>query len=256
MAGQGLKQWIAMSMCAWLLPWSQPSVAREPPADGCIDLHNITGGWRIGEREILIRSNGQAGARLELDPACPVFVEGVDLETLAPEGWACPSGRLFVRGGENTCPVIQMSTLSASELADALRMRGANMQPSVTLDRVEVQGRHWRDIGGTTDYCVDARFLRGWHKDREGLVVEVSPRRHAGHRYYRVETVNICSDLATAHSIRLVSRNGGAAVCGYPGDKVVLINDSSEGFVQMGGSPTGAFWRGCEISRVTPFARE
>src|SRR5690606_4641868 len=121
--------------------------------------------------------------------------------------------------------------LSASALADALRLRDARMQADVTtLDRVEVQGhRNWRDIRGTTDYCVDARFLRGWREDDEGLVVEVSPRRHAGHRYYRVETLNECADLASARSIRLVSRSGGAAVCGYPGDKVVLLNDASSG---------------------------
>jgi hypothetical protein len=255
MPGQGLKRWIAAAMCVCLLPWSQSSVAREPPAAGCIDLYDLSGGWRTGERQVLIRSSGKAGARLELDAACPAFAEGVDLETLAAEGWACPGAAVFVRGGGTTCPVIRMSALSPSELAGALRRRDAQVRASVTLDRVEVRGRrHWRDIGGTTDYCVDARFLRGWRKDNEGLVVEVAPRRHAGHRYYRVETLETCPDLASTHSIRLMSRNGGAAVCGRPGDKVVLM-DWPEGFTQMGSPPTSAFERGCEISRVTPLPR-
>lgn len=134
--------------------------------------------------------------------------------------------------------------------------RDLQTEPTVTLDRVEVPGHRWRDIRGTTDYCVDARFLRGWSQDSEGLVVEVSPRRHAGHRYYRVETVENCSDLASAYSIRLVSRSGGAAVCGHPGDKVLLLDYSSQGLSKMGVSATGAFGRGCEIDRVTPVVRK
>ena len=129
-------------------------------------------------------------------------------------------------------------------------------EPTVTLGRVEARRHHWRDIRGTTDYCVDARFLRGWSQVREGLLVEVAPRRHAGHRYYQVETAESCPDLASAHSIRLVSRSGGAAVCGQPGDKVVLLDYSSQGLSQMGGAATHAFGRGCEIKRVTPVPRK
>src|SRR5690606_15725929 len=191
-----------------------------PPAPGCIDLQDVSGGWRTGEREFLVRKSEKGGVYLELDPACPVFAEDVALETLAPGGWACPGGHVFVRGGGNTCPVIRMQPLSASELAEALRKPSPNTRAAMTLDRVEVREHHWRDIRGTTDYCVDARFLRGWREDSKGLVVEVSPRRHSGHRYYRVRTVNECADLASARSIRLVSRSGGAAVCGHPGDKV------------------------------------
>lgn len=131
----------------------------------------------------------------------------------------------------------------------------AQAEPAVTLDRVEARDRHWRDIRGTTDFCVDARFLRGWSEDGAGLVVEVAPRRHGGHRYYRVETVEKCPDLANAHSIRLVSRSGGAAVCGHPGDKVMLMDHASQGLSRMGGVATAAFGRGCEIGRVTPVPR-
>lgn len=91
-------RWIAAAALAWLLVWSPASVAREPPAAGCIDLHDIADSWRSGDREILIRSSGKSGARLELDSACPVIPEGVDLETLGSQGWACPGGPVFVRG--------------------------------------------------------------------------------------------------------------------------------------------------------------
>ncbi|MBB1089608.1 hypothetical protein H4F99_14075 [Lysobacter sp. SG-8] len=126
---------------------------------------------------------------------------------------------------------------------------------TVTMDPVKVRAPHWRDIRGATDQCVDARFLRGWREDGEGLVVEVSPRRHAGNRYYRVETVGSCPDLGGAHAIQLASRNRGAAVCGRPGDKVVLLDHVSQGLAAMGTLPTGAFSRGCEISRVVPMPR-
>lgn len=245
-------------MCIWLLPWSQPSLARELPAADCIDLHDLTGGWRTGERDILIRSGEGAGARLELDPACPAFAEGIELETLAPEGWACPGGPVFVRGGDIACPVIRTSALSAPELAEALRMWEANVRPTVALDKVEVRGqRHWRDRTGTTDYCVDARFLRGWrYNNVEGLVIDVSPRRHAGQRFYRVEMADTCSDLSSDVTIRLESRNGGAAICGHPGDTVVL-NNSGSGSTRMG-PPRAAATRGrnCEITRVIPLPRD
>lgn len=253
----GLKQWITVATCAWLLTWAHPSGAREPPAAGCIDLHDLAGGWRVGERELLIRSNRHDGLRLEVDPACPAFAEGVDLETLAPGGWACPGGRAFVRGGDTTCRVTRMRALSATELAGELRAWEAQMGPVVTLDPVEVRRPHWRDRTGTTDYCVDARFLRGWSYEREELVVDVAPHRHAGQRYYRVETAGTCSDLSSSLvTIRLESRNGGAAICGRPGDKVVLvIGDGAAGPL---GPPlsAGARGRSCEITRVIPLPRE
>lgn len=254
MSGQAMKGRIGAILCVWLFQSTLPVMAGEPPAVGCIDLNNLTGGWRTGEREILIRSSGNTGARLNLDAACPVFDEGVDLETLAPDGVACPSGRVFVRGGSITCPVIQMTALSESELADALHEWEARMQASVTLDVVKVRGqRQWRDVTGTTDYCVDSRFLRGWRRDGDGLVVDVSPRHHSGHRHYRVETIGKCSDLSSASSIRLASRNGGAAVCGYPGDKVLLSFDPLSSYTNREVASTDGPGSSCEIKRVAPF---
>lgn len=255
MAGQGLMRWTAAAMCTLTLQWASPLAAREPPGPGCIDLRDLAGGWRSGERELLIRSPDGFGARLELDTACPPFAEGLDLETFAPGAWACPDVGIFVRGDGTSCPVVRMSVLSRSELAAALSMREMRMKAAVTLDRVLARGQHWRDIRGTTDRCVDARFLRGWSNDSKGLVVEVLPGRHSGNRYYRIETTERCS-FGSAHSIRVESRSGGAAVCGRPGDKVVLMSHASSGLTTMGGVPSGAFDRGCEISGVTPLPRE
>lgn len=246
------KRWIAAAIWMAAFPWLPATFAREAPAPDCIDLQSLSGGWRTGEHELLLRAEGNAGARLELDAACPRFPEGVDLMTLAPDDWACPRSRMLVRGGGITCPVVLMAPLSVSEVSDALRRREERMKRAVDLDRVLVQGRHWRDIRGTTDRCVDARFLRGWSEHADGLVIEVAPRRHSGNRFYLVETVEQCADLHGALSVHLVARSGGAAVCGRPGDKVVLMSYRSSGFVPMGSPPTAAFERGCEIRRVTP----
>lgn len=255
MAAQGLKRWIAATLYACVITWSHPSAAREPPAAGCIDMYDLKGGWRSGARELLIRANDGSGARLELDSACPPFAEGVDLATFAPGAWACPGVEMVVRGGDTICPVVRLDVLPESELAAALRTRAARLQ-AVTLDRVVARGQHWRDIRGTTDRCVDARFLRGWSPHADGLVVEVSPRRHSGNRFYLVETVEQCAGSHNAHSVRLVARSGGAAVCGRPGDRAVLMGHASAGLVAMGGPPSGAFDRGCEISRVSPLPRD
>ena len=61
---------------------------------------------------------------------------------------------------------------------------------------------------------------------------------------------------SSAHSVRLVARSGGAAVCGYPGDKVALKDYPSAGFEPMGVPANPMFERGCEISRVVPMARD
>ncbi len=256
MISHGMTRWLAAALCIGMLPWAQRSMAREAPEPGCIDLRELTGGWRAGERALLIRSGGQDGARLTLDPACAVFAEGLALDVLAHEGWACPGGRLFARGGGVTCPVIDMRRLSASELSEALVVLETPASADVMLAPVQVRERHWRDITGTTDQCVDARFLRGWERDDEGLVVEVAPSRHAGNRHYRVTLMETCPGLSNAHSIRLRSRNGGAAVCGRPGDQVVLAGRRPGGFVLQGGPRDGGLGYGCEIRQVTPLSQE
>ena len=247
---------IALALCVGVVAWPPLAAAREPPAPGCVDLYALTGGWRTGEHEILLRARADDGVRLELDPGCPAFGQGVDLVASAPGGWACPGQSATVRGGGTRCPVVRVVAMTPARVAEALRVREENLATTLTLKGVEVRGRHWRDIRGTTDHCVDARFLRGWRGDDEGLVVEVAPRRHAGHRYYRVHTVGRCPDLASAHSVRLVARSGGAAVCGYPGDKVALKDYPSAGFEPMGVPANPMFERGCEISRVVPMARD
>lgn len=247
---------VATAVGVLLLVTLRPALAQDSPEAGCIDLHSLSGAWRSAERELVIRSTDKTGARLALAANCHAFPQGVELTIVAPGGLACPGKPLFVGDGNAKCLVNGMTLLSQDQVAAVLEAREAQLRSVTTLNAVIVQGHHWRDIRGTTDYCVDARFLRGWRRDNMGLVVEVSPKRHAGHRYYRVETASRCSDLNGAHAIRLKSRSGGAAVCGHPGDKVLMVADASGGFTATGGLPPGAFNRGCEITRVTPLARD
>lgn len=264
MTGMYLKQRLLAALWLGSMIGMQPSFAREAPATGCIDLRKLSGGWRSGERELLIQSQGNTGARLTLDSSCPVIPEGVDIVTLAPGGWACPGKRISVRGGDTTCPVAQMSLLSETELVAALRTREAHVQHIATLKPIEVRARNWRDIRGTTDRCVDKRFLRGWSWGDDGLVIEVSPRRHSGNRYYRIETVESCSDLAHADTIELEALNRSVAICGRPGDRLWMqdrwYQEAQE--ARSGAGVAGmqieshvsrmALRQGCEISKVTP----
>lgn len=99
-----------------------------------------------------------------------------------------------------------------------------------TLSAVEVGAERPRGFRGSTNYCVATRFVRSWSTDNDGLIVEVSPRRAAGNRYYRVELQGTCDMLNRAPSITLTSGVGTGIVCGYPGDKVELAgaDESSE----------------------------
>lgn len=245
----------AVALGACVLVVTQAVSAREPPAPGCVDLHGIVGGRRTGDREVVLWTGPDRGLRLELEAPCPAFAEGASLQAMAAGGWACPDTRLFVRGGDITCRVTRMRELAVARAASAPGQPVAR-GPADVLDAVKVRERHWRDITGATDQCVDARFLRGWRVDRDGLVVEVAPQRHAGNRHYRVRTVGSCPELAGNRPIRLTARNGAAAICGRSGDTVVFESGSARGSARSGAPRGDAFMAGCEIESVTPLARD
>ncbi|WP_043689973.1 hypothetical protein [Luteimonas huabeiensis] len=231
------------------------ATGREPPASGCLDLRTVDGAWLAAPREALLRTEVGAHARLRLSEDCPAPPAGESLGSLAPEGWLCPGGQAWLRSGERVCAVASLEPLDAAALADALRAADAATGVP-TLDPVEVRGRAGRARGfaGTTEYCLDSRYLRGWHTDRDGLVVEVSPRRHAGNRYYRIETANACPQADAADQLRLVSGIGLTAICGHAGDRVELVRDRPA-HVEID-VPTmfrsRLTTRGCEIRRVYP----
>ncbi|MCD9032341.1 hypothetical protein LDO32_11450 [Luteimonas sp. Y-2-2-4F] len=234
------------------------AAGREPPAPGCFDFRTIDGAWLAAPREVLLRTGDGARGRLLLAEDCPAPPAGEAIGALAPEGWLCPGGQAWIRSGERLCAVSSLHPLDAAAFADALRAADA-ASGTATMDPVEVRGRggrggRGRGFAGTTEYCVDSRHLRGWHADRDGLVVEVSPMRHAGHRYYRIETANACSHADAADHLRLVSATGLTAVCGHAGDRVVLTRDRPAGVEiatpSMFGTRTAE--RGCDIRRVYP----
>lgn len=115
-----------------------------------------------------------------------------------------------------------------------------------------------RGFRGTTAYCLDTRWMRGWHEDAEGIVVEVSARRSGGNRFYRVELEAGCDDAGGSLGLQLVSKVGGSMVCGFPGDRAMFSSD-----LQRSGL-AGAFARnavshfgrmdadGCAVAQVYP----
>lgn len=247
---------IAAAACLLAALAAGEAAGREPPAPGCFDFRTIDGAWLAAPREVLLHTEAGAHGRLRLAEDCPAPPAGEAIGALAPEGWLCPGGQAWIRSGERLCAVASLHPLDAAAFADALRE--ADAAGTATLDPVEVRGRGGREgargFAGTTQECVDSRHLRGWHSDRDGLVVEVSPMRHAGNRYYRIETADACPHADAADQLRLVSATGLTAVCGHPGDRVVLERGRPQG-VDI---PTPSMFdtrlakRGCDIRRVYP----
>lgn len=234
-----------------------PTRAAAPPTAGCIDLNQLTGGWRTADRELVISAGDSASVSLTLDAACPVFAQEVDLQVQAAGQLACPGSPVVVTDGATTCPVTEMTALSPSTLADTLEEREEQLQADVTLKGVQVRAkRHWKDITGTTAYCVDSRFIRGWSSTPEGLTVTVAPRRHSGNKQYLIETVEACRPpLSPTAGLSLASRNGGAAICGYPGDKVRFSDAPFLSFHNPAVPNVARTIGVCEVKRVTPVAR-
>lgn len=250
----GAAMWIAVVLAGMAV--ADAADARDAPAPGCLDARTIEGAHLVAPREVLVRTADGGPARIHLLTDCPAPPEGTGVGALAPDGWMCAGGGAWVRSGDALCPVIAVQPLTEGEFADALRGADADADAIASLARVEVRGVRGRGFAGTTEYCVDSRHLRGWRTDAEGLVVEVSPMRHAGNRYYRVETATTCPDAESAATLRLVSNTGLAAICGHPGDRVVLGGSRPEHFAQRGTHARRLFGRGCQIRRVYPLPAE
>ena len=72
------------------------------------------------------------------------------------------------------------------------------------------------------------------------MLVELSPRRSGGHRYYRVELAQTCPDLDSAPAIVFRSGVGIGLICGNPGDRVIA-QDSGGGSLFDAGDPGFVF---------------
>jgi hypothetical protein len=202
-----------------LLAIALPATAqtRAPPSPDCLDARRMQEVRQAGPRTLTVLSDDDRRFRLELAGDCPLASDGATL--LAREGWVCGQPREFVRSGEQLCPIAGLQAIDAREYAALAR--ASDQAGIATLDAVQVRAERRRGFAGSDSYCFNPRYLRAWSEDSEGLLVEVSPRRAGGNRYYRVELAQSCPDLYSAPAVSFHSGVGIGLICGNPGDQVL-----------------------------------
>lgn len=231
-----------------------PTVA---PASACFNAREVREARQSDARTLVVRLNDESRWRLALGEGCPNALWSAQPRLLSPHGQVCADGGAWLDRGDRRCAVLDVARIDAREYADhALRAR--NRQPTADeLDTIVVRGKRVRGFVGTTAYCVDARYVRGWRDEGSDLVLETSPTRSDGHRYYRVEFNGVCSEMGTMTQLVLKSQVGGTAICGHPGDRAVFSRDEDElpfgaGIYRRIAERGLAAQAGCSIARVYP----
>lgn len=228
--------------------------ARNAPAPHCVDARRIQDVHQVDAQTLALRTADGVRARVALAEPCERIVDGSDVQLLARGGWLCGAPDDAVRSASRSCLVADVAHVDTRAYADLVRQ--ASHAPPM-LDRVVVQGKRVSGFRGTTDDCVRTSGLRGWHEDRNGVVVEVSPRRAGGNRHYRVETVGGCGTLRNAETLQLISGMGLGIVCGNAGDRIVFARAmasaaDSAGILQPVMQSPMATDAGCRITKVYP----
>lgn len=251
----------ALPRIAALAMLALPAVqAREPPAPYCMDAREVAEVWQADDHTMAVRLNDESRFRLHLADACPMPAhdDGEQPQLLAPGGWVCGSNEERLEIGGRQCAVSGIARIDARQFAelalDANRPGAADdagmLDPVVVTERRRPGGR---GFGGTTAYCFDARFVRGWSEAGGDLLVETSPRRSGGNRYYRVEMSQRCPQLSQGHGLRFTSAVGSSAICGHPGDRVVPTRTNLPADEDLRNlRPNLISAAGCPISRVYP----
>ncbi|MFC5570891.1 hypothetical protein ACFPN1_12550 [Lysobacter yangpyeongensis] len=230
---------IALLLCAV----HAPAWTREAPAPGCLDARRMSEARQADARTLAILQDDGAAFRLDLADACPdVIATDGRANLLAREGWVCTGAPAFVADSARRCAVTAVAPIDARAYA-ALARASHGDDGVTTLDAVTVKGERAHGFAGSPAYCVDPRWMRGWSEDPTGLLIEVSPKRAHGHRFYRIELGSSCPELANAVTVALHSGMGVGVVCGNAGDTVEVIPDAPGG-----GAP--ALFRGGLASRV------
>lgn len=236
---------------------SASASASATPAPECFAAREVREARQSDARTLVVRLNDESRWRLALGEGCPNALWSEQPRLLSPRGQVCTGGGAWLDRGDRRCAVLDVARIDAREYADhALRAR--NRQPTADdLDTIVVRGKRVRGFVGSTAYCVDARHVRGWRDDGSDLVLETSPTRAGGHRYYRVEFNGVCSEMGTMTQLVLKSQVGGTAICGHPGDRAVFSRDEDElafgaGIARRIVERGLAAQAGCSIARVYP----
>jgi len=221
--------------------------AREaPPTAACLDARQMQEVHQAGPRTLAVLTGDGRRFRLELGVDCPGVGASADATLLAHEGWVCGREREFVRVGAEFCPIAGLETIDAKAYA-ALARQG-DEEGIATLETVEVRGQRRHGFAGSYSYCFNPRYLRAWSEDPEGLMVEMSPRRAGGNRFYRVELAQSCPDLDSAPAISFRSGVGIGLICGNAGDEVRAETETGGGINERRWMSTR-----CLVSAVYPY---
>jgi hypothetical protein len=232
-------------------------LARQPDLSAaCVDARAMLHSVRVSPTVVTVATSDGA-YRLDLAAHCDMPA-GDDLVLLAPEGWSCGGPREFLRSGDQFCQIAQVQPIAFTEYTRLSRVAAAaGVEPGMTvLDPVQVTGRKsaLRGFAGSSEYCFNPRFLRGWYEQGNAVVVETPPRRAGGNRRYRVELASACTDIDGALSLDFRSGVGIGLICANPGDKLLVQETIS-------GQPDDRFHArfrsrlsdvGCEITAVYP----
>lgn len=238
-------------------PASAPAEQAPRPSPHCFSARDVREVRQSDPSTLAIRLGDDARYRLELADPCPDALRADRLQLTSRQGWICGSNEEILDLGERQCAVAGVARIDAREYAEhAVRSdRGGGIGAERgTLETIDVRGsRRPHGFGGTTAYCLDARYMRAWSEDAGGLVVEVSPRRSSGNRYYRVELGSGCAEMSSAIHMQLISGVGTTAICGNVGDRAVFFRDENVGGVQrprIEGSLAAQY--GCTVQQVYP----
>lgn len=234
---------------------------RQPaPAAYCFDARDIREAVQSDVSTIAVRLGDESRYRLELVDACPGALRRDQVKIASRHGWVCGSNDEVVMSGGRACPLAGLAKIDAREFAELALRAQRPAADGGDLETIEVRSTRRRGFGGTSAYCLDARYMRGWSEDGGDIVVEMSPRRSGGHRYYRVELAGSCSTTTSATAVQLLSPTGGTAICGNPGDRVMFTFDggaaTSADTMASRFAGSLAVQAGCAIKQVYPILPE
>lgn len=206
------------------------SRSRTPPSPVCLDARQVAEVRQVSSHHLAVEGEDGQRFRLTLAQDCPGAAEA-EAALLAPEGWACAAGSAFVRTGGAICAVSGIERIDARTYAALAREAMARSRRDLkTLETVQVRGPRRLGFAGSPSVCFNPRYLRAWAEDSKGLLVELSPRRSGGHRYYRVELAHSCSILDAAPAIVFHSGPGIGLICGNAGDRVIAQDGAGSPF--------------------------
>ena len=223
---------------AWMVSLALPASAvhaRQPPAPDCLDARQMAEVRQASPTHLAVQGQDGQRFRITLAQACPGAGDATAV-LLARDGWVCGAGSAFVRIGDNTCAVSGLEPVDAREYAALAREAAVQAAADgvKTLETVQVRAPRRRGFAGSPSFCFNPRYLRAWSEDSKGMLVELSPRRSGGHRYYRVELAQSCPDLDAAPAIVFRSGVGIGLICGNPGDRVVAQNSGDGSLFDSG----------------------